>query len=637
MHEGRRGTIALLLCALMIALALRAPLLESHVRYLDHEDDAHHFNRTVEMAQRGDLNPHYFNKPAFHFYIRMPVVWASAAWLKLQGHLESLGDVRTRDPFGLAGYAFTASHPSILAWNRWFSVLLSLGLVAGTFALALAVGLSRHYALTASLLVGVSPEVLINSDVIGVDIPMALLCLLTTVFGVLVLKGAYSRPKLLLCGVLAGLAGATKYNAAPIAIVPLLLAWYRDRSVAGLCVAILGPLAGYLCGAPYSVISWGEFWSGLSYEVWHYSVSGHEGHSASPGAAQLLFYLSWLQSDGVGLVASCFACVGLVAAIVRRRADLVLYLSFPVAYGALMVAQKTNFTRNMVSIVPYVAVATALGISQLVRLATPRRRAELCAVLLSFGSLIAPTIRSTEAVVAEARHPESRDILAAWLESRNSTDEVGIAGALQIPPYFSKDRGVVVIDGSTERLADLVQQGFTALVLPSAALAASSLPFGVVLQLPGEPLDKHSPRNPAISIVRVSPHTVDAARKASPASISLSTHSGAPQLGCATTSEPYCWLYHRETTLTLPAGISTLSLEARTPWAGQELSVLSETGVTLASSAIPLGETWTPLTIPVPQSSSALVIRISEIHAPLDQGLNADPRRLGVAIRVSPH
>ena len=144
----------------------------------------------------------------------------------------------------------SASHPVVLAWNRSFSVALSLGIVALTFLLALRLSLPSWGALMSATLVAVSPEVLVNSHIIGVDVPMALFCLLSTVLGIRSLSAERPRRWLVLCGFVAGLAGATKYNAAPAAFVPLVVALLHDRTFAGLSIALLSPALGYLCGAP---------------------------------------------------------------------------------------------------------------------------------------------------------------------------------------------------------------------------------------------------------------------------------------------------------------------------------------------------------------------------------------------------
>lgn len=634
--KTRARLLWIALC-IFIALALRIPLIEAHSRYFYHEDDAHHFNRTVEMAQRGDLNPHYFNKPALHFYLRMPIVYASVAWLKRRGEIASVEEIKTRDQFGLAGYAFTASHPTVLTWNRAWSVCMSLLVIALSCALAGLLGILLLETIAAALLISSSPEFLTNSDVIGVDIQMALFCVLSATVGVFAVEKQYSRKLLTLCGLVAGLAGATKYNAAPIALVPIFVAWYRDRSLPGFLLALATPAAGFLIGAPYSLLSFNEFGHGLSYEIWHYSVSGHEGHTAQPGLEQALFYLRWLTSDGLGFIASACAALGIAVVLGRRSPALITFLAFPLGYAVLMIAQKTNFTRNMVAVVPFVALLAALGISFLTRRIPQRARTAIVVACVA-AAVFQPAARAVEITFEESSRVDSRDVLAAWLTYQPRTEEVAIDGSLQIPPSLTKKRGVLVVDTTSTPLARLAQQGFSLFVLPAETAHQTTLPFSTELAVPGEPLNKHAPKNPALSIVRVTPETLQKAREREPAVLVFSQSGDHVSPNCESGDERSCWLQTYSTTIILPEGISSLGFGAMSPWRGQELRVELLEGTVIKTVEFTTPGEWKEVTVDLPMNSAqmkhSLVFTIKAIHTPEDQGLNADTRRLGVAIRA---
>ena len=638
MAKGSQHKFLLLSLTLLLALALRWPLVESNSKYFFHEDDAHHFNRTVEMAQKRDLNPHYFNKPALHFYLRMPVIYASVAWARFHGELSSTREVRTKDPFGLAGYAFTASHPTILTWNRSFSVALSLLIVGLTFFLSLQLGLALLPALMAALLVALSPEMVLNSHLIGVDIPMALFCLASSAVGVWAASTKYSRKRLLLCGLLAGLAGASKYNAAPIALVPIMLAWQRDRSWKGFGIAALSPVFGFLIGAPYSLISLPQFWQGLSYELWHYSVAGHAGHAAEPGVEQALFYLTWLSTNGIGVVATLLAAFGLLSCMRTNSAATKIFLIFPVAYAVLMISQKTNFTRNMVAIVPYAAILAAVGLRYMThRFSNPViQRTTIFLVALYACGLAA--IASTSIVMLATQQAESREQLGAWLTStRNPDSDVAISGPLQISPALIRLPGVEIFDPSKRTLAVLVQQGFEYIVVPSADSADLSLSLTSELVLAGAPLNKHAPQNPALTILKTNLAARLAAMQQAPAEMQFETVKEALSPRCGETNEEHCWLNNISTSIALPAGTTRVSLEMMSPWAGQELRVVSKEGATLGAISFPTAGKWRTFTFslstPAPAQGSAATLVVAQLHSPLERKLNLDSRRIGVAIR----
>jgi len=76
-----------------------------------------------------------------------------------------------------------------LKWNRAFSATLSIGIVVLAALVTLQLGAGAVGATFAALITAFSPEVLANSHIIGVDIVMALFCLLSTTFA---LKAARS-------------------------------------------------------------------------------------------------------------------------------------------------------------------------------------------------------------------------------------------------------------------------------------------------------------------------------------------------------------------------------------------------------------------------------------------------------------
>ena len=161
----------------LLAGILAFPGIERGSPFLDREDEAHHFNRVVRMAKTWDLDPLYFHKPSLHFYLRLPVAAASIDWARSAGYLSSVNEIITKDPYGIAGYAFAASHPTLLKWNRAFSVGLFVLCVALTALIAKNLSGSNAVALGSGLLLAVSPDMIENAPIIGVDILMALMCL----------------------------------------------------------------------------------------------------------------------------------------------------------------------------------------------------------------------------------------------------------------------------------------------------------------------------------------------------------------------------------------------------------------------------------------------------------------------------
>jgi len=585
------------------------------------------------MAKNHTLNPNYFNKPALHFYLRMPVVYASALWERLHGRLAALREIRTRDPYGVSDYAFTPSHPNILIWNRWLSVFFTFLLSAIVFSLGRSLQMSAPVALFGAVVSLLSPELLRNSYIIGVDTLMAVMCLLCTRYALHAERRASLR-SLFICGLLAGLAGAAKYNAAPIVIVPLVVWWLSDRSPRGFATIVGGALGGFLLGAPYSLISYREFFEGVSYEIWHYGVAGHEEHSAPRGLPQLLFYMQWLLSDGVGVVIALLSVFGARSLWRDNRVAAKITISFPLAYLLLMCLQRANFTRNMVVLVPYVALLGAYGLwsvtSQLWRGAT---RSIL--VALSIGVTLAQLgSTAADSIGAALRTKDSRDDVVTWLRTNRSNDsDVAVAGELQLPFSVLALPGVDTFDPTRRSLASLVASGYRYVVLPANSTPLDSTLFEVEQAIPGEPSPQRVPQNPAITIARARSLSNSTSNDLAFSEVTLS-HVGSSLIPeCGISTEPYCWIQTMTTRLALPALMTPAMLEVMSPWAHQHVELLTQGGNLIAAVDLETPQAWKRLIVPAAGEPRRLLLRITQIHSPASQGSSKDTRRLGLALR----
>ncbi len=618
---------------LAAAIALAFPLVQANSRYFYQEDDAHHFNHTVEMAKQHTLNPNYFNKPALHFYLRMPVVYASAAWERLHGRLNSTRDIRTRDPYGVSDYAFTASHPTVLTWNRWVSVGWSALLSIIVFALLRGLRVAIPIALFGAAVTILSPEVLRNSYIIGVDTLMALLCLICTAYAVRAERLGGARA-LAICGILAGLAGAAKYNAAPIAVVPFMLWWITDRTLRGFLTITAATLAGFLLGAPYSLISFHEFWQGVSYEIWHYGVAGHEQHTGTRGLPQALFYLRWLVTDGPGLVVALLSLYGALALWRANRSTAMIILSFPLCYFVLMSMQKANFTRNMVAIVPYVALLGAFGLSTAMRKLWRGLFTSVIS-LICIGAALIPLARTASSILIHALNSrDSRDEVCTWLTTaRSPEDDVAVAGPLQLPFSALALPGVDTFDPSKRSLPSLVEKGYRFIVVPSSPEFLNPSFLEIDRSIPGESWPQRTPHNPAITILRLAPSSESSLLKLTRVELRVSQREDTLVPECGTTTEPFCWIQSLTTTLSLPATNAATHLEVMSPWPRQHITLLSPDQTVVSSIELDSANTWKRLVVPPMGEPRRLIMRITEIHSPASQGISKDSRRLGVALK----
>ena len=111
--------------AMLLAVIIRVTFIGTALPYFHDEDEAHHFNRTLRMVQSGDFDPHYYHKPSLHFYLRIPAIALGFFNEVREGRMTSIKEAQTSDPFGVAGYAFSASNPGLVKWARSVSTILS--------------------------------------------------------------------------------------------------------------------------------------------------------------------------------------------------------------------------------------------------------------------------------------------------------------------------------------------------------------------------------------------------------------------------------------------------------------------------------------------------------------------------------
>jgi len=642
---------------LLFALWLRLPFISTGLPFFYQEDEGHHFNRTVEMVKRGQWNPEYFHKPSLHFYLRMPVVGLSFLHAVREGHIRSVREIRTRDSFGLAGYSFTASHSGIVKWNRALSVLFSLLMVIGTFSLCMWLTRSPPASLIAASLVAVSPDLIVHSAIIGVDILMAMMSLLAVMAAVYAVKKGGLVP-LATCGLLCGLALSSKYNAAPILLLPLVV-WclQSSRLMAGFFVAALTPIFGFILGSPFVLASFPLFLDHMAYEVWHYGVAGHVGHSEEPGLPQLLFYLNWLGSSAFGWIALGLAGLGLVLVIVKPSRTATACVFFPLLFLLFMVMQKTNFARNMLVIIPFLSVFVGLLLAAAFsRIKSKGVVASVVTVILLACLMAQPlalAIQERDAAIAPA---ESRIAFMDWLRDFSAQEgqsgELAVAGQLQLPADSYLQPRVMLEDFQKNDILDLYLLGYSY----AAAGNLDDFLFDVrreVVSFDGVPGRQRILRNPRIELWELPAEGAHFGREVVEERIveqeryqlfMVEEQPGSfkcPEQGGA---EGHCWISSRVSLLNFDfqegtaaeRNFQTVVIKLMNPWRDQQIAFSVgdfSQSFDLESDAENFKEII--LTLPEQRSlgSDPLFVELAKVLSPRVQAVSDDPRRLGVAVK----
>jgi hypothetical protein len=691
---------------LLVAAWLWTPAISANLPYMHDEDEAHHFNRIVRMVQSGDYNPHYFLKPSLHFYLRMPVVAVGFLWEVSQGRARVLKDIETKDPMGVGGYSFSASHPTVLKLNRYFSVLCCLLtiILVGSLVNSLTGGNLLLASLSCSL-VAVSPALVGGATIVGVDVVVMLMATLTVWaanrFLSLSHVGDRSRgdthvslrhislwPSIIACGLFAGLTASTKYNAALVALTPIaatVSSLRKDSDNYGVMIALslLLPVLGFIIGSPYVISELPLFLDHLGYELWHYKIAGHAGHSAEPGWQQLKFYISWFITDGVGFTATLLGLFGLVSMFIVKPKRTFAIALFPIIYIGFMSLQKANFTRNMLVMIPFVAIGVGYFLSLVLRskryaTISPKRRV-IAAVLVTLAVILQPTYHALSLrgkVVAES--VESRSAAQLWIERELSNTEkdldVAIDPALQPSLRFQNLLHVSVLknkilkdkaDSQQIKYIEPYLSGYDLLVSntltskESKESKAEAAPYFTEVQKFGESSDdssgpKRIVRNPKISIFEARPVS-DLVKDllASSADTEIKANYRFPAelkaLGvtrCTTSTENHCWTTGRlmfvdTSALALPSNTAVsaplrLTIRGKTPWKGQNIAIVQGGSSPLELNFKQLANQSEFLniefTLDRKNLSQGFYIVTDRVRSPKNSGLSEDPRRLGIAI-----
>ena len=374
-RQGQRFSRASALVAL-VAAALRLWAIDFGVPLVTHPDEPTIVNPALHMVQTFDFDPHWFKYPSMIIYIEAAVI----AVVHFGAHLFGFGDqtVTVADYVGGRG---------IMAMSSIATVVL-----VGLIGYRMAPRRKEFVGLTAAGLLAVSTLHVKDSHYLKPDVPTAFFATLTLWFTLNALDHNRRR-SWILASATVGMAASCKYTGAEVALVPAIGLFIATGSLrAFLCRwrMVLG-MAGTAVGAfllisPFTILDVHAFLSpvvGIVFEMRHYST----GHDGAEGNNTWLWYLRELWHHGFGPTLFPLVGVGLVAEAIAwwkgdRRAALLLV--FPILYYLDSSRYVVRFDRQLIPILPFLAVIGARWISQ-VRL--PHRSIAvpsiLCVVLLS--------------------------------------------------------------------------------------------------------------------------------------------------------------------------------------------------------------------------------------------------------------
>ncbi len=372
----RAAFLSGLAIVVLVAAVFRLWAINFGVPLVTHPDEPNIVNPALHIVQTHDFDPHWFNYPSMIIYIEAAVI----AVVHLAAHIFGLSDrtVTVAEYVGGRG---------IMAMSSIATVVL-----VGLISYRMAPRRKEFVGLTASGLLAVSTLHVKDSHYLKPDIPTAFFATLTLWFTLDALDHNRTR-SWILAGAAVGMAASCKYTGAEVALVPaigLLLAAGSLRAFLGCWRTMLGvggaAIGAFLIISPFTILDLHTFLSpvvGIVFEMRHYST----GHDGAEGSDNWFWYLKELWHHGFGPTLFPLVGVGLVAEALAwwkgdRRAALLVV--FPVLYYLDSSRYVVRFDRQMIPILPYLAIIGARWTSQ-VRL--PQRSIAipsiLCVVLLA--------------------------------------------------------------------------------------------------------------------------------------------------------------------------------------------------------------------------------------------------------------
>jgi 4-amino-4-deoxy-L-arabinose transferase-like glycosyltransferase len=306
-----------------------------------HPDEHALVERAAAILWTGDWNLHRFNYPPFYAYLQAGAYAVYFLWGAAQGLWMQV------PPFVL---------PQYYQVGRLLTAVIGTLTVLAVYLAGRQLRGRRSGVLAAALLGGCYLHI-IHSHYATFDAMVALLVLLTWLFSELLRKQP-KREWYFLAGLFAGLAGATKYNGAISILMPLLAhalasPWDEWRWLAGRPFLVAGGFcAGFFGGNPFALGNLPDFLNGLATVLHHYSTA----QPGFEGVGNWRWYLNaFLSSADRYWVLAAF--VGLVSLVWQEWKKGLLLLSFPLVYYLMISRFVVRFERNMVPLLPFLALA----------------------------------------------------------------------------------------------------------------------------------------------------------------------------------------------------------------------------------------------------------------------------------------
>lgn len=286
----------------------------------------------------GDLNPHYFNYPTFHFYL--------SSLLYLLYYLATSAESVEQ----FVAYHLLVDGRDLLALVRGANTLLAVATVGAVACLG-----RRLYGvkegLLAALILATMPLAVRFAHLAIVDTPAVFWSVMALLWAVRARQDGRVRD-FLVAGIFTGLAAATKYPAVLVA-VPVATAILLDsrRPLRRSIWVVSGAVLSFALATPFVWLDAGQFWS-------HFADMGRTHLLAEPSTEEQawLYHLRYTLRHGLGIVAAVAVALSLLSSVRQRQWQEFVLLAGVVPLAAVLAFADSTFMRYALPLAPLLAL-----------------------------------------------------------------------------------------------------------------------------------------------------------------------------------------------------------------------------------------------------------------------------------------
>ena len=392
--------------AIIVTLSglLRWVGLAQSLPYLDNPDEPTLTNAAIKMLQTGDLNPHFFRWPSLPFYLQLGV--------SLPQFLSGVSNGVYTDLKSIVPAGFFLA-------GRQLSALFGTATILVTFLLG-----KRLYGsvvgLLAALTLAVLPLHAEHSHYVTPDVEVTFFATLTLLLAAYIYTEGQFR-WYAWAGVAAGLTLGTKYNVGIVLLVVILAHFLTPadrRGKFGWLAASVGLAAlTFLVTTPFAVLDLLGFLNEIAFQVRHYTIVGHG--NASEGASWSA-YLRDFWEQGFVSQAAILALGSVGLALWRQRREDWLMLTLPITGYFFFSAAKVHFARNLLPLLPPLAILSAVTLVAVAgwltgRLKWERPVRQIGLILVLWLAFFAICLQNTLLTDRYYLQPDTRQQAGQWI------------------------------------------------------------------------------------------------------------------------------------------------------------------------------------------------------------------------------